>query len=179
MAWEEGLFAFLDELEQQADALYAADRLPELADRSRAAYAEVTLASRLMASVDEPLGLEVVGPGRVDGVLERVSAGWCALRSTDQDWVVALAAVQAVHGASPRSVPEAAWSPITRLGLGSPLRRLADTGSRCVVHLRDGSRHEGVPRRVGADFLELAVGERGERLVIVAFQALAAVQSRD
>ena len=33
MAWEEELFGFLDDLEQQAEALYDAERAPELADR--------------------------------------------------------------------------------------------------------------------------------------------------
>ena len=50
MAWEEELFAYLDDLEGQAGALYAAERAPELADRSRAEYQSVTLATRLMAA---------------------------------------------------------------------------------------------------------------------------------
>ena len=81
-----------------------------------------------------------------------------------------------VHGASPRSVPEVAWSPVTRLGLGSALRRLADAGERCLVHLVDGGRYEVMLTRVGQDFVEgSAVGGRH---VLVAFSALAAVQSR-
>ena len=51
MAWEEELFAVLDDLEQQAEALYDAEREVDLADRSRAEYQQVTLASRLMATV--------------------------------------------------------------------------------------------------------------------------------
>ncbi|MCA1481579.1 hypothetical protein, partial [Bradyrhizobium sp. NBAIM08] len=39
----------------------------------------------------------------------------------------------------------------TRLGLGSALRRVAETGRRCVLHRLDGTRHDGVLRRVGAD----------------------------
>jgi hypothetical protein len=42
----------------------------------------------------------------------------------------------------------------------------------------DGTRREGVVRRVGADFAEVAAGEP-ERLVLVPFATLAAVQSRD
>ena len=49
--WDEQLFAILDDLEQQAQALYDADRASELVDRSRSEYAAVTLVSRLMASV--------------------------------------------------------------------------------------------------------------------------------
>lgn len=176
MAWEEDLFALLDDLEQQAEALYGAEREAELADRSRAAYGEVTLASRLAASMDAEVRLEVTGVGAVAGELERVADGWCVLRGPAQDWVVCLPAVTAVVGASERSVPEVAWSPVARLGVGSALRRLADAGERCVLHLRDGARHDAVVRRVGADFVEATVGEG--RTVLVALTALAAVQSR-
>ncbi|WP_243057990.1 hypothetical protein [Nocardioides sp. SR21] len=177
MSWEDDLFALLDDLEQQAEALYAADRDAELADRSRAAYGAVTLASRLMASLDTDLRLEVQGVGTVAGGLERVADGWCVLRGPAQDWVVCLPAISAVHGASDRSVPEVAWSPVARLGLGSALRRLADAGERCVLHLRDATSYDALLRRVGADFVEATVGEG--RSVLVAFSALAAVQSRE
>jgi hypothetical protein len=70
-----------------------------------------------------------------------------------------------------------AWSPLTKLGLGSALRRLADSGERCVLQLRDGSAQDGALRRVGADFVELS--GPGDRVVLVGFELLAAVQSRD
>jgi hypothetical protein len=177
MSWEEEVFALLDDLEQQAEAAYAAERDAELADRSRAAYREVTLASRLMASVGADVRLDVRGPGAVSGVLERVGEGWCLVAGPAQDWVVHLAAVGSVTGAAERSVPEVAWSPVARLGLGSALRRIADAGERCVLHLVDGTAYDGTLRRIGADFAEVAVGE--DRIVLVAFASLAAVQSRE
>ncbi len=177
MAWEDDLFAVLDDLEQQATALYDAERAPELADRSRAEYQRVSLASRLMATVDRDVVLDVRGPGAVSGVLERVAADWCHVRGSGQDWLVRLPAVGTLSGVSDRAVPEVAWPAVARLGIGSPLRRLANSGERCVVHLVDGSRHEGRPARVGQDFVEV-VGP-GARVVLVAFAALAAVQSRD
>ncbi|MDI6911377.1 hypothetical protein [Nocardioides sp.] len=177
MAWEEELFAVLDDLEQQAEALYDAEREAELADRSRAEYQQVTLASRLMASVGTPVRLEVTGPGAVSGTLDRVGKGWCLVSGHAQDWVIRLDAVATVRDASDRSLPEVAWSPVARLGLGSALRRIAGAGERCVLHLLDGSAHEAVLRRVGADFVEVGVG--AEQTVLVAFSALAAVQSRD
>lgn len=176
MAWEEELFAVLDDLEQQAEALYDAERVLDLADRSRAAYREVTLASRLMASLGDQVRCEVTGLGAVEGVLERVAEGWCVLSGPSQDWIVCLPAVTVVHGASGRSVPEVAWRPVARLGLGSALRRLADAGERCVLHLRAGTTYDVVLRRVGADFVEATAGEG--RGVLVALDALAAVQSR-
>jgi hypothetical protein len=177
MGWEEHLFALFDDLEQQAEALYNTERDAELADRSRSAYHEVTLAGRLMASTGRVVALDVRGVGRLDGTLDRVAAAWFLLRGPAQDWVLRTAAVQLVAGTSERSLPEVAWPPVARLGLGSALRRLADAGERCVLHLLDGARHEAVLVRVGADFVEARVS--GGRTVLVAVDALAGVQSRD
>ena len=174
--WDEQVFALLDDLEQQAEALYAADRAGELADRSRAEYAAVTLASRLMASIGQELLVEVSGPGQVAGVLQRVGADWCLVHGPAQDWLVRLAAVVAVEGASERSLPEVAWSPLARLGLGSALRRLADAGERCLLHAVDGGSREVVLTRVGRDFVEASMGEG--RTVLLPLDRLAAVQSR-
>ena len=93
-----------------------------------------------------------------------------------QDWVVRLAAVTGVEGTSERSVPEVAWSPVSRLGIGSALRRLADAGAPCL-HGVDGSIRDGRLSRVGSDFVEAEVGEG--RVVLLASDAIAAVQSRD
>lgn len=174
--WEEQLFGLFDDLEGQAAALYESDRDAEVADRSRAEYARLTLASRIVASVGSHVGLEVLGVGRVAGRLTRHGEGWCLVRSAHQDWIVRTGALLALTGASPRSVPEVAWSPLQRLGLGSALRRIADEGERCVVHLVTGASHDGVVGRVGADFLELTTAG-GELLLPHA--AVAAVQSRE
>lgn len=172
---EEGeLFELFDDLESQAGAAYARDRDAERADRARSEYAEVSLASRLMASIGAELALEVGGVGRLTGTVERVSAGWLELRAPGWCWVVCQAAVTVVTGASERAVPEVAWSPLARLGLGSVLRGLGESGERCVVHLGDGTSLDGVPRRVGADFVEL---ETPVRRLLIAFDGIAAVQS--
>jgi hypothetical protein len=176
MSWDEDLFAVLDDLEQQAEALYAAERDAELADRARAEYGAVTLASRLMASVENELSITVVGVGRLTGTLLRVSTGWLLLDAGGSEWVVPLTAVSSVGGASPRSVPEVAWSPLTRLGPGSALRRLSEAGEPCLVHLVDGTVHEARVARVGSDFVELTVGDG--RIELVSFAAIAAVRSR-
>ena len=175
MSWEEQLFSVLDDLEQQAEALYDAERDLDLADRSRSEYAQVTLASRLMASLEEEVTLELRGVGRVSGTLQRVGTGWCLVHGSRQDWIVRTEAIAVVHGASSRSVPEVAWSPVTRLGLGSALRRLADAGEHCLVHLLGGGRHDVVLTRVGQDFVEGA-NDSG-RAILVPFSGLSAVQS--
>lgn len=177
MGWEEELFAYLDDLEGQAAALYDADRAPELADRSRTEYQQVTLASRLVASLDREVSLDVLGVGTLAGRLTRVAAGWSLFRGPGQDWVVRHDAIAALHGASERSVPELAWPITARLGLAAALRGLADQHEPCTLHRTDGHQYTGTLRRIGADFVELATGER-DRLVLVAFAHLAAVQSR-
>ena len=176
VTWEAQLFALFDDLEGQAEALYDAEREAEVADRSRAEYQHVSLASRLVASVDTEVGLDVVGVGTLSGLLQRVNAEWCLLESGSQEWIVPLAGVSVVRGASARSVPEVAWSPLSALGLGSALRRLAQAQERCLVHLVDGGRHDVRLTRVGADFAE-ALTEGGAALLF-AFSRLAAVQSR-
>lgn len=177
MTWEDDLFSLLDDLEQQAEALYDQERGADLADRSRSEYAAVTLASRLMASVDAEVALDVRGVGRVAGVLQRVGPDWCLVSGSGQDWVLRTGAVDLVRGASDRSVPEVAWSPVARLGLASALRRIADAGERCLVHTVAGAAYELVLVRVGADFVE-ARGADG-RPVLVPYEGLAAVQRRD
>lgn len=174
MAWEDELFALLDDLEGQAAALWETDREAELADRAQTEYAAVTLVSRLMASVGAPLALDLAVLGRIEGELQRVGEDWCLLTGRAGSWVVPLRQVVAVHGASPRSVPEVAWSPVHRLGLRSALRRLADAGERCVVHLVDGTRLEATISRAGSDFVEIAT--TAGATVLVPWTALVAVQ---
>jgi hypothetical protein len=173
--WDERLFAYLDDLEQDAEARFDAERAGELGDRARAEYAAVTLASRLMASAGQRVVLEVRGTGTVSGVLERVGSDWCLLDSLTRDWVVRLAHVVAVEGASERSVPEVAWSPVARLGIGSPLRSLADAGEPCLVHTAEGASYDVVIERVGADFVEVVTGQ--DRRLLLPLAAIAAVRT--
>jgi hypothetical protein len=178
------LFDQLDDLEAQAEAAYDLERRVDLVDRSRAEYAAVTLGSRLAASLGNDVVLHVTGVGTVEGRLDRVGPDWCGLRSPHHpssdlprcDWVLPLDAVELVKGASDRSLPEVAWSPVAGLRLGSALRRIADARRGCVVRLRDGGAHEVVLDRIGADFVE---AEAGASRLLVAYAALAGVQSRD
>ena len=177
MGWEERLFDVFDDLEGQAQAMWEADREAELADRAHTEYASVTLASRLMASLGMAVDLGVRGLGRLSGEVARVGPDWCLLRTGGQEWIVSLPGVLRVGGAASRSVPEVAWSPVHRLGMTSALRRLADSGQRCVVHLDDSGAHEGRVLRVGADFLEL--GSSCDEPVLLARAAVVAVHCRE
>lgn len=174
MSGDEELFAFLDDLESRAGALHDAERRVEVADRARTEYRQVSLTARLMASVGTAVRLDVRGPGVVSGRLVRVGADWCALEATSADWVVTLGSVLAVAGADPRAVPEVAWRAADRLGLASPLRRLAEEGLPCRVHLVDGTGREGTIGRVGSDFAEVV---HRDQVLLVALEHVAAVTS--
>lgn len=177
VAWENDLFAFLDDLEGQAEAAYAEDRDVELIDRSRAEYASVTMIGRLMATVGSPVEIDVRAVGPIRGTLARVTRSWCLVTGHGQEWVVPRPAIGVVWGASDRAVPEVAWSPLSRLGIGSALRRIADAEDRCLVHTLQGVRHEVVLRRVGADFVEATTNR--QRSVLLSLDSVAAVQRRD
>ncbi|WP_370249237.1 hypothetical protein [Nocardioides sp.] len=180
--WEERLAAELDDLEARAEAAFDEERAEELADRVRAEYARVDLAGRLAASLGTPLTLDVVGVGMLGGRLERAGSGWVLMGRDTVEWLVFTPAVGAVLGASERSVPAVARPATARLGPASVLRAWEEEGGGCVVHRRDGARHEGVLRRVGADFVELVtagpehdVGPGGVP-VLLPWTALAAVR---
>ncbi len=180
MSWEHELFALFDDLEGQAAAAWDLDREAELADRARSEYGAVTLASRLMASRGRVVALDLPHVGRLEGRLARVGDTWCLLNGRGQDWIVPLRGVVGVRGASERSVPEVAWSPVDRLGLRAALRRVADAQERCLVHLLDGTRHEAYVERVGADFLECRTAAGGgEGDLLVPYDGLVALQSRE
>ncbi len=174
MAGEEELFELFEDLEAQAESLHHLERSAEVADRARAEYQSVTLDSRLMASLELGLEVEVRGVGRIRGTLERVGPGWCQVVRDNARWTVWTRQVVAVHGASARSVPEVAWTAVQRLTVASALRRLADEAVPCVLWTSEGSRHEGALRRVGSDFLELGAGGA---VRLLSLEQLSAVRS--
>lgn len=171
---EERLFALFDDLEQQAEAAFALEREAEVADRAQAEYAEVTLASRLMASVGRHVTFRLAGAGTVAGRLERVATGWCLLAGDAGAWVVHLPAIQLVTGLSARSVPEAAWPATSRLGLRSALRRISSQDAGCRVLATDGAAYDVRLGRVGADFVEATQGTSS--VVVLPLAGIAAIR---
>lgn len=175
MRWDVRLQALFDDLEQQAAGLSLTERDAEVAELRRAEYAGVDLAARLRASVGARLLVDVLGVGAVEGELHRVGEGWLLIGAV-QDWVVAAAAVGSVRGLPYRVAPAGPQPVQGRLGIGSVLRRLAAARSEVVVHRADGRSTRGMLGRVGADFLELCVGESGP-VEVLPFTAVAAVRS--
>lgn len=156
MGWEDRLLGLFDDLEQQAEGLHLADRDAEVADRSRAEYARVTLADRLHASTGQQLTLDIRGVGRLAGVVRRVGSGWLLLRDEGgREWLVRFDALARAGGAPDRAVHEQARSLGARLGFGSALRGLAESGDPALVRHVDGAQSRGRVARVGEDFVEL------------------------
>lgn len=181
MRWDERLADLVEDLEQQADGLALGERDAEVAELRRAEYAQVDLAARLVASVGSPVRVGLAGVGRLDGVLRRAGEGWCLLDDGTRDWIAVLGAVRSWRGLADRAVVPAARPLAYRLGLGSALRGVADLRLDAAVHLVDGTLLAGALGRVGADFLEVLVGEEAGGSVqsreTVPFAAVAAVRS--
>lgn len=169
---DRGLAALLDDLEQQAQGAWAADRGLEVAERARAEYARVGLAGRFMAGLGARVALQVTGVGALGGELVRVADGWLLLAEGSAEWLVLIDAVESARGLPARAVPPEAWPVTARLGVGSALRAMA--GERGLARFRSGGQLEGRVGRIGADFVELHPD--GGTTVLVAFTALAAVR---
>ena len=175
-SWERSVLALLDDLEQQAEGLHLVERDLEVADRVEAEYAAVTSAGRWHASVGQEVRLRLLGGLQVRGVLARVGRDWLLVRDRGTEWVVPVDAVFSGAGLSTRSAAEETWSVLDRLGLRSVLRGLARSADECVVNATDGHQVTGRLGRVGADFVELRVGDGAVH--VVPTRALSALQSR-
>lgn len=172
----DGLLAPLfEDLEQQAEGLAMDARDAEVAELRPAEYALVTLDARLFASIGTRLQLTVAGAGTLAGRLHRVGDGWCLLDAGAQEWLVRIPALLSVRGLADRAAAPGARPVTGRLGLGSALRGLAQARLEVALHRTDGSVLRGLPGRVGADFVELGVGEPPV-VEVVPFVALGAVR---
>lgn len=181
MGWERSVLALLDDLEQQAEGLHLVERDLEVADRTRAEYARVGLASRLHAVAGRPVRLTLLGGLSLTGTVPRTGADWLLLTdTTGREWIVRQGALAVLQGASSRAVPDGALGVLRRLSLRSVLRRLAEEDADCLLHLVDGSRLEGRLLRLGEDFAEvrLADGPSEPGYDLVPLTALAAVRRR-
>jgi hypothetical protein len=179
VSWEDRLLALFDDLDQQAEGLALAERDVEVAELGRAEYAAIDLAARVHASVGSRVRLAVAGLGTVDARLCAAGSDWCLLATAapgaGREWLVRLAAVAAAEGLSERAVPEAARPVTSRLGVGSALRRLAESREPVQLVRLDGAAVRGRLRRVGADFAEVVAEGDRSGLTLLPFAHLAAV----
>lgn len=150
MRWQD-LFA---DLEREWEALAVAGRQAEIAERTRAELARVTLLDRMRGSEGLAVRATTRGGRDVEGVLVRVGADFALMDAPRTEVLVPIDALASMTGLGDRVT--AAYGPVTStLGLRSALRGIA--ADRSVVTVSGaGGEHTGTVQRVGADFLEIA-----------------------
>jgi hypothetical protein len=171
----DSVLGMLDDLELQAEGLHLAERAVEVDELSVAQYAEVELIARLHASIGLDVRVAVAGAIELRGRLAGAGADWILVDGAGSAWFVHVSEVVEVAGLGPRSLPDQARPVSARLTLRSVLRRLAEDGQPCALHLRGGRMLHGVLVRVGADFVDLRPGDAGAP-VCVPLGAVAVVQ---
>ena len=168
VGWDRALAVLFDDLEQQAEGMALSARDAEVAEHGRAEYASVDLESRVHASIGAEVTCDLLGGLRLRGTLARAGRDWLLLvpaetgaDSEDGGWVVHLPCVARLSGLGQRALAPEARGVLARLGLGSVLRRLAESRSPVLLALTDGAQVRGGVGRIGADFVEVRV-ERAE-----------------
>jgi hypothetical protein len=169
VSWERALVELFDDLETRAEGLAHELRDDDVADLSRAEYAEVSLQERLHGAVGGEVTVDAAGGVRVRGRLDRVGKG-CAVvtggAGTGRPAVhlVNLDHEVTVSTSSQRAAAEPLQGVTARLGLASAVRHLAEDVDAVAVTTTDGRRRTGRIGRVGADFLEISpdVAERDD-----------------
>lgn len=157
MRWDQ-LFA---DLEGQARAAEDLELDTEITDRIRVELGQITLVNRLRAQEQQPVTVIVDGAGRIRGDLVQVGADWLLLH-VPQELIVPTAAVVGVSDLPATAVsPDGVSLVSSRLRLTAALRAVAIDRCAVTVTLRSGDTVIGTPDRVGADFVDLAVHERG------------------
>ena len=153
-----------EDLEAEAEAGERAALTAEVADRTRAETARITLLGRLRAARGHLVTCHLVGAGTVAGTVREVGPDWFLVDETvTGEAVVALAALASLTGLGVHSAaPHDGGTVGARLDLRYALRRLARGRVALQVVLVDGSVVAGTLDRVGADFVDVAEHPLGE-----------------
>jgi hypothetical protein len=148
------------DLEAQADELEREERDAFVAELRDGDWTKTRWRELLGGRVT----LEVVGGGRVEGVVTLVNEQVLQLAGGRVDHVVSARAVTVVHATERRA--DDVGRVAAALGWGHVFRALRDAGEQIVVRLTDGSSREGNVEVVGADFVRLRTsGDRRQDIV--------------
>jgi len=152
--WER-LFA---DLETQFAAADDDELAAELADRTRAEVARVSVADRLRAATGTSIEVVLEGGHLVSGPVARTGAGWLLLDTGGAgSALVVTTAITELRGLGVDAVPPAALDPVAaRLDLGHVLRGIARDRSAGAIGLVDGRILHATIDRVGRDFIDVA-----------------------
>lgn len=176
----EGIEAVLADLEQQAHGLHLREREEDVAALAAVEQGRVTVEERVHGSLGRQVRVRIAGGEALTGEVGAAGRGWVALEVGVRTWWLRLAAVATVTGLGARALVEEARPAAARLGIGAPLRSLAERRAPVVVLLRDGTRIDGTIVRVGADFLEVrtpAGDTSGAAVEVVPYAALTGVSA--
>lgn len=158
--WE-ALFA---DLEAEMAAADAADLRAEVADRTRREYASLRLVDRLRPALGHQVRLALPAATVVTGRLTDMGGDWVLVDEAGGSALIALAHVRSVAGlGAPSAAPGSEGKVVAALDLRYALRRLARDRIEVVLSTVDGAVMSGTVDRVGADFVEVAEHEPGER----------------
>jgi hypothetical protein len=163
------------DLEGQVDAVASAELAAEVAERTRLELARIRLVDRLRAGEGRDLGVTVLGAGVLRGAMLDCGPDWLLLAEEGgREALVPLPAVLGVVGLDPGAAtePGSEGRLAARCGLGIALRALARDRADVGCTVLDGSTVAGTVDRVGADHLELATHQPGERRARGSGQAL-------
>lgn len=166
MRWDR----LFDDLEAQADDLELQERDALVTDLRDEDWAGTSWRELLGGRVS----LDVLGAGRLEGVVTLVNEQLIQLESEGVDHVVAANAVTEVLASQRRA--DAVTAVGARLGWGRVFRALRDTGEDVRLRLIDGTASDGVVDVVGRDFVRLR-SESG-RDHVVTWRTIAVVSGR-
>jgi hypothetical protein len=159
MRWEQ----LFEDLESRLEQLSQAERDAEIADRTRAELARVSMLDRLRASIGLIITCELSDGVVARGRLDRVGADCVLLTQAHSEIVVPISAIVLLDGVDEKAVSaEVAGRVVSRLGLTAILRSLARDRSTVRLRLWPGRVLVGTVQRVGSDFLQLATHEAEE-----------------
>ncbi len=169
MRWDR----LFEDLEAAGEAERRAAFEADVAERTRAEHAALTVADRLRAHRGREVGLRLTGGESVSGRIEHVGATWVALDAAGPV-LVPLAAVAAVSGLARTGAADADRLD-RRVPLTVVLRRIARDRSAVRLQLRGGAVIEGTLDRVGADHVDVAEHPTGEPRRLTAVRGVVTV----
>ncbi|CAL4860508.1 hypothetical protein [Microbacterium sp. MM2322] len=166
MRWDR----FFEDLEDQLDSEWEAERAALDTEAERLRLARLSLFERLSAladRVDGPVTVDLAGGSSVDGTPIAAGPDWLAVDdgAPRGALLVPLAAVVALgpsHADLLRSARGATPSRLReRMTLGFVLRDLARRRVPVTLHSTDGREYSGTIDRAASDHLDLALHDRG------------------
>jgi hypothetical protein len=151
-----------EDLESQAAALDDAALRSEVAERTRAELAGVSLGRRLHAALGRTIELRLLGDVVVRGLLTGWGPDWLLVETGDEVMVPTPSVVAVGRIGAEASAATGIGLVESRTPMTAALRVVARDRSVVALRLVDGSQIIGTPDRVGADWIDIAAHDVGD-----------------